>query len=359
MDISDIFCRDPYDVPQKEKERLLFEYLCKLTDFHRKNCRLYNKFLENFPISFNYSSCEELPFLPVRLFKYYKLSSVNGNSQISILSSSGTTSTRKSQVLLDRETSINQGRVLRKILKNFLPLNKYPFLVIDAKNTVYSLSFSARKAGILGFSSLASDICYALTDDMKLDVEEVKNFLARHSQDQILVFGFTYIIWKYLLDFAKQSDVFLDLSNAILFHGGGWKKLSDLAVSNDCFKASLFEQFKIKKSNIHDYYGMAEQTGSISVECEYGNLHASTYSDIVIRDPNTMKIVPNGVSGLIETISIIPKSYPGHIILTEDIGIIEGIDNCKCGRKGKFFKILGRLPKAELRGCSDTYAENN
>ena len=40
-------------------------------------------------------------------------------------------------------------------------------------------------------------------------------------------------------------------------------------------------------------------------------------------------------------------------ILTEDIGIIHGIDNCKCGKLGKYFSVLGRVPDSELRGCSD------
>ena len=29
------------------------------------------------------------------------------------------------------------------------------------------------------------------------------------------------------------------------------------------------------------------------------------------------------------------------------------IDNCKCGRKGKYFTVLNRVPDAELRGCSN------
>ena len=43
-------------------------------------------------------------------------------------------------------------------------------------------------------------------------------------------------------------------------------------------------------------------------------------------------------------------------MLTEDEGVIEGIDDCPCGRKGKYFRVLGRLKNAEIRGCSDTYA---
>ena len=57
--------------------------------------------------------------------------------------------------------------------------------------------------------------------------------------------------------------------------------------------------------------------------------------------------------GLIQTLSLLPISYPGHNILTEDLGIIQGIDDCKCGKMGKYFTILGRVPNSELRGCSD------
>ena len=52
------------------------------------------------------------------------------------------------------------------------------------------------------------------------------------------------------------------------------------------------------------------------------------------------------------------NTNPGHSLITEDEGIITGIDNCKCGRLGKTIKILGRIKSAELRGCSDTYAED-
>ena len=51
--------------------------------------------------------------------------------------------------------------------------------------------------------------------------------------------------------------------------------------------------------------------------------------------------------------SLLPLSYPGHNLLTEDMGVIRGIDNCKCGIKGKYFSVIGRVPDSELRGCSD------
>jgi hypothetical protein len=66
-------------------------------------------------------------------------------------------------------------------------------------------------------------------------------------------------------------------------------------------------------------------------------------------------VQPVGQPGLIQVISALPKSYPGHSLLTEDIGVLEGVDDSPEGWKGKYFRILGRAKKAELRGCSDTF----
>ena len=42
---------------------------------------------------------------------------------------------------------------------------------------------------------------------------------------------------------------------------------------------------------------------------------------------------------MIQMLSLLPLSYPGHNILTEDLGIIHGEDNCKCGRSGVLFNF--------------------
>ena len=56
---------------------------------------------------------------------------------------------------------------------------------------------------------------------------------------------------------------------------------------------------------------------------------------------------------MLQILSVLPTSYPGHNIVTEDLGIILGEDDCKCGKKGKYFKVFDRLEKSEVRGCSD------
>ena len=90
------------------------------------------------------------------------------------------------------------------------------------------------------------------------------------------------------------------------------------------------------------------------MECESGFLHTSIYSDIIFRRYKDFSVCQIGEEGIVQLISLLPISYPGHSILTEDLGTLLGIDNCSCGRKGKYFKINGRIKNAEVRGCSDT-----
>ena len=140
------------------------------------------------------------------------------------------------------------------------------------------------------------------------------------------------------------------MSNAILLHGGGWKKMEKEKISNKKFNSLLSSKLGIK--NIRNYYGLVEQTGSIFIECPCGYFVTSNFSDILIRDKN-FKIVKNNVKGFFQLISLLPTSYPGHNILTEDLGEIINKPNCNCSLKGKRFLIHGRVKEAEIRGCSD------
>jgi hypothetical protein len=160
------------------------------------------------------------------------------------------------------------------------------------------------------------------------------------------------MVWKYLVE---QKNIDLDLSQAILIHSGGWKKMNDLSVDNETFKRELKKKFGLRQC--YNFYGMVEQVGSVYLENEKGYLHCPNFSDIIIRNPADLSIQPNGEPGLVQVISVLPESYPGHSILTEDIGVCMGEDDL--GWKGKYFKIIGRAKKADLRGCSDTFAESS
>ena len=188
---------------------------------------------------------------------------------------------------------------------------------------------------------------------MSLDLETLDEFLEKYGKEPFLIFGFTFLIWQYLVLALEQSGLKKNLSQGILVHGGGWKKLASQAVSKQEYKARLQQVCGITK--VHDYYGMAEQAGSIFMECECGHLHASDYSGILFRRASDFSLCDVGERGIIQVLSTLPESYPGHSILTEDEGRLLGVDDCPCGRKGAYFQVFGRLKHAQIRGCSDTF----
>lgn len=359
MTFDEILSIPPYSLNRGEKEKLLTERLVELTKLHQEKCPEYARILES--ISFDadkVKSYKDLPFLPVRLFKELELRSVPKEEVVKTMTSSGTTGQAVSKIYLDRATSSNQQKTMVKIVSEFTGSSRMPMIIIDCPSVVKNRAmFSARGAGILGFSIFGAKKIYALDDDMKLDVEGLKEFLDKYGDQKILLFGFTFMIWQHFykeLMRLKDEGIYFDLSNGILIHGGGWKKLTSEAVSEEEFHKRLKDACGLE--HIHDYYGMVEQTGCIYMECECGHLHASNFSDVIIRRPIDFSEADIGETGIIQVVSTIPESYPGHSLLTEDEGSILGEDDCPCGRKGKYFKINGRLKNAEIRGCSDTYA---
>lgn len=349
----------PYALEKKEKEDWLTRRLLELSVWHYEACDAYKKIVDVSGIDLDrVSSYYELPFLPVRLFKKLDLRSVPTQEIVKTITSSGTSGQKTSKIFIDKKTAGYQQKILVKIVSSFTGKSRMPMLIVDCPSVIRERTkFSARGAGILGFSIFGKDRMYALDDHMALNVKGIMEFLERHKGETIFLFGFTFIIWQHfykeLLKLQKEGIRF-DLSNGILIHGGGWKKLLSEAVSKEEFQNCLYQVCGL--GNIHDYYGMAEQTGSIYMQCEYGHLHASVFSDVIMRRHLDFSICEIGEKGIIQVVSAIPESYPGHSLLTEDEGVVLGEDDCPCGRKGKYFSVVGRLKNAEIRGCSDTYA---
>ena len=343
-----------YSLPQQQKEMLLLRLLNDLTSMHRARCAEYNKLVSLLNPAFKSAgSLAEIPFVPVGLFKTHVLRSIPSEDVFKTLTSSGTTGQQVSRIFLDQETARRQTVALGRIMTHILGPERLPMIVIDSNALVRDrMRFSARAAGVLGMMNFGRQHFCALDEQMNLDEGGLRTFLDKFSAKPFLIFGFTFMVWQYF--FERIRDLGLDLSNGILVHSGGWKKLLDRAVSNAEFRRHFEQATGLKR--IFNFYGMVEQVGSVYVEGEDGFLYAPNFADVIVRDPTTMRELPPGKPGLIQVLSALPLSYPGHSILTEDIGVIHSVDGLACGRYGKAFSVIGRVPKAELRGCSDTHA---
>lgn len=356
MNIEQIIEIPPFALNKREKQQLLDQRLMWLTRLHYKKCAEYKRMCDalefNDSISYHY---QDLPFLPVRLFKDFELRSITPEEVVKTITSSGTTGQSVSKIYLDRITSANQTKVLTKIVSSYLGSGRLPMLILDSADVIKNRAmFSARGAGILGFSMFGTKRMYAFDSNMHLNIADIESFLRVHEGEPIFLFGFTFMVWQHFYKELLKTGYHPDLSKGILIHGGGWKKLINEKVSPSEFKKSLKQVCGINR--VYDYYGMVEQTGTIYMECEYGHLHAPVFSDVLIRRSSDFSIADFGENGIVQVVSVLPESYPGHSLLTEDEGVLLGEDDCPCGRKGKYFKIIGRIKNAEIRGCSDTYA---
>jgi phenylacetate-coenzyme A ligase PaaK-like adenylate-forming protein len=355
MNLKNLFKNKHLNYNKKFKEKFFLDYQKFLTRLHFRRCPEYNTILRSKKINISkINHIKDIPYVPSKIFKDHMLKSIKKKDIFKIMNSSGTSSNNVSNIILDKNTSRNQIKVLSKIVKSLIGEARLPMIIIDSESVLTNRNqFSARVAGIHGFRNFSTDTIFALDENMKIDFKKIIEFIDKYKNQQIIIFGFTYLIYQNFLKNLIRYKKKINLSKGIMIHGGGWKKLSNLNISNHGFKLKLKRYCNI--DNIYNYYGMAEQAGSIYFECKKGNLHTSIYNDILIRNKYDFTLSKMGESGIVQVFSLIPESYPGHSILTEDEGVILGENNCGCGIKSKYFRIIGRLKNSEIRGCSDAY----
>ena len=353
-ELEESLAATPYSLEPEARQRLMLEGLNALTAKHYERCLPYRRIIDGYwRGKTEFEEIGGAPYLPVSIFKTQIMQSVPDSDVRLTLTSSGTTGQAVSRIPLDAETSSIQQRALASSLRHVLGPDRLPMLVIDTDKVFKDPKMmSARGAGVLGLMRYGRTHSFALDAPLEPDIKGIRQFLDQLEGRPFFMFGFTFLVWTGFYEKLRKEG--LDLSAGILIHSGGWKRMADRAVSNPVFRTALGQAFGLTR--IHNFYGMVEQIGSIFLEGPDGLLYPPNFADVIVRDPRTLEPVPDGSTGLVQPLSLLPHSYPGHSILTEDLGVIERISDGADGWAGKGLRIEGRLPRSELRGCSDVIA---
>jgi len=338
---------------ESEKKKYFQKNFIEIIKFHVKKCKKYSRLLKklNFKIKEN-SKISQIPPIPVSIFKDNILYSCEKKKIIKKLLSSGTSGNKQSQIFLDSVNSIVQTKVLVQIMGHFFGKKRMPMLIIDKKNDNGNREkLVASQAAVNGFSILSKKIYYAYKSNGDINFDDIKIFKDSFSQEKKVVFGFTDKVYKFFFENKNQLKN-MKFNNCTLLHGGGWKKLESKSIDSKIFKSALKKNYNFKK--IVNYYGLIEQTGSIFIECDKCDaFKCSIYSDVFVRDENLNIENKENKVGLLQLMSLLPSSYPGNNILTEDLGMICSNKVCKCKFKGKLFRVIGRSKNSEVRGCAN------
>ena len=326
----------------------------------------YRNYIRSWPEDYQSTSrVADLPFLPVGLLKTNPpLSLVERDAVTRTLTSSATTSQSPSRVVLDAATARRMTKGVVTIVRDFIGPTRRPYLVVDTPGlSGGGKELGARGAAIQGLNPFASGTTYCLNindqGNLTLDQKRLSEFVRDKEDVDLLVYGFTFILWNHLVQPLLAENVCLHLRNAWVLHSGGWKRLQDQAVGKAVFNEQSAKVFGCAPERIIDFYGMVESVGVIFPDCCAGNKHAPAFGDVIVRSPVTLAPVRAGEQGIVQVCSILPTSFPGNLLLTEDMAHVVAYDGCPCGRRGVSFRFAGRVPKAEIRGCGNIQSKRS
>jgi hypothetical protein len=358
--IDQLLAIPPYGLPPDEQQPALLELLKDELEYACGRSAKYRNYLQHWPTGIRSARrVAELPYLPVGLLKAQPpLSLVEPQEIKRTLTSSSTTGQVPSRIALDSPTSRRMTKGVVNITQDFIGSNRRPYLVVDVPTSIAGgPEMGARGAAIQGLRPFASEVTYCLKPnedgDLTLDKDTLLHFAETHRNSVVLVYGFTYILWKYLLEPLRAENICLGMGDLHILHSGGWKLLQKEAVDKKTFNEGLACVFGCSPDRVIDFYGMVENVGIIYPDCAEGNKHAPVFGGVIVRDPLTLQPVAEGQPGIVQVCSALPTSFPGHLLLTEDLAEIVAYDGCRCGRRGTCFRFMGRVPKAEVRGCGN------
>jgi hypothetical protein len=361
----------PYGVPPEVKTAALLAAVREQLVYHFEHCPPYARWLrhEGFDPQQPVHSLADVPFLPVGIFKRLLLSSIPESQVVRVLASSGTSGQVPSRIPLDQTTRNRQMKALGAILAHRLGGQRRPFLILDAppeKSLDAEHQLSARVAGMRGYLMAATEQQYALRRDgdrLLLDREKVLADVRRWAAEgkAFCLLGYSYLLYEHVVRPLREQCLRIDLPlSTFVIHFGGWKRLKERAVAKPQLTEQAADVFGLATGSIVDIYGFTEQLGVIYPDDSQGVKRTPAYAEVLVRDPRTLKVVPDGNVGLLEFVCPLPQSYPGIAVLLDDMGRIVSRDSGAApgtpghGGYGTRFEIVGRAERAETRGCGDT-----
>lgn len=350
-----------YDAAEKVKGGQFYDALLEELRHHYDNNPLYHRFCDNKGFNPNEFSgnIDEIPPVQVSVFKELgsKLISVP-RENIKLTLQSSATSGIPSSIPVDAITSKRQTRSMIKVVGDYIGNERKPFLIMDVDPmSGFREILGARYAAVSGYLNFASEASYFLKVDENntyyFDVDGITKYISALNNQSAVVFGFTYILYSEVIKPLTDQKMNFSLpQGSKVIHIGGWKKLENEKISKEEFNFLAAKLFGINEDDIIDIYGFTEQMGLNYPDCPCGCKHAPLFSEVIVRDVISKKVLPSRQEGLLEFVTPIPHSYPGNVVLTDDIGVIVP-GECSYGRAGTRFKVIGRLKKAEIRGCGD------
>lgn len=291
--------------------------------FQAEACTPYREYLELLGIDPAAVECpEQIPFLPIELFKSHRVYCGSNPPQQIFTSSSTTGQTPSRHYVADlriyeeaftRSFELFYGPAEQTAIFALLP----NYLEREGSSLIYMVEGLIRRGGG-GFYLYDHD---ALLRDMEA-----------HQGKKILL-GVSYALW----DLAEEQRG--ALRDVIVMETGGMKGRRE-ELPREEFHRLLCDAFGVQ--SIHSEYGMAELMSQAYSDGN-GIFRTPPWMRICVRDLNDpFRLLPNGATGGINLIDL-ANLYSCSFLQTQDLGKVYDDGS---------FRILGRISGSEIRGCN-------
>jgi len=192
--ISKLLDLKPFEINQKEKNKVFKYAMQESLKHHYENSIEFKQICDNKEFDFKGNfQLEEIPYIPVSIFKKFELISVPKENIFKTIFSSATTSKTPSKIFLDRITSERQTKALVSIITDFLH-EKMNFLILDSKETISSSdNIKSRASAIRGFLPFMKSIKFTLNDNLKINNLELQQI---ENKNKYCFFGFTWLMYQ-------------------------------------------------------------------------------------------------------------------------------------------------------------------
>ena len=271
---------------------------------------------------------EEIPFIPLELFKSHKI--ITGNSRPLLkFESSGTTGNSKSKHHIidpglyassfEKCFSLFYGSPDRYSILSLLP----SYLERKNSSLVYMVN------GLIRMSKHKSSGFYL---NNLSELSETLKKLESEEQPVILL-GVSFALVRLAEKFPMH------LEHTIIMETGGMKGRQEEMI-REVLHRILSEAFHVNE--IHSEYGMTELL-SQAYSKGHGLFQTPPWMKILIRDTyDPFTWLPAGISGGINIIDL-ANLYSCSFLATQDIGRINPSGS---------FEVLGRFDNSDIRGCN-------
>ena len=351
--------RDIYQ--QGSAKQLFFQAVKENTAFHRANNPVYKRMLDAREFSVkelgNGDDLHRIPPIPTMFFKSHTLWTMDP-ACLAVQATSSGTGGRKSQIGLDYNalmlgTQMGVGVGRFHGLFSPVPVN-YLILGYQPRRENRTAISKTQRASML--YAPARHVTYALVyrdGEYRLDLDGLKTALSRYERQRapVRLVGFPAYLYFLLKELKKEGKCFRFREGSMVMLGGGWKQFYREQPEKQQVYGLLEEVLGIREDCCREFFGAVEHP-SMYCDCLRHHFHVPAYSQVIIRDVDTLEPLEYGKPGLVNLITPIADSMPLVSVMTDDLGILYPGAHCGCGIKAPYFKILGRAGLEEIRTCA-------